>query len=64
MKLETLLEGKAFNKALAGESIPDSVKEKWDDRAKVFNGVTHKDLDDYAKNIADKVINNIENGHK
>ncbi len=64
MKLETLLEGKAFSKALAGESIPDSVKEKWDDNAKVFNGVTHKDLYEFAKIVADKVMNNIENGHK
>ena len=64
MKLETLLEGKAISKALAGESITDSMKEKWDENSKVYNNLTQKDIYEYAKIIADKVINNFENGHK
>lgn len=64
MKLETLFEGKAFNKALVGESTTDSMKKKWDEEAKVYNGLTNKDIYEFAKIIADKVINNIENCHK
>ena len=63
MKLETLFEGKAFSKALAGESITDSMKAKWDENTKTYNGLTQKDIYEYAKIIADKVVNNIENGH-
>ena len=64
MKLETLFEGRAFNRALAGESITDSMKNKYDQDKQVFNGLTDNDIYEFAKIIADKVMNNIENGHK
>ena len=64
MKLETLFEGKAFNRALAGESVTDSMKSKYDQEKRVFNGLTDNDIYEFAKIIADKVMNNIENGHK
>ena len=64
MKIETLLEGQAFNRALAGESITDAMKEKYDADANVFKDLTHAELFAYAKIIADKVKHNLENGHK
>lgn len=64
MKLNTLFEGAAFSQALAGESITDVMKEKYDSKKEEFIGLTHDDLFEYAKIIADKVKHNLENGHK
>ncbi len=64
MKLNTLFEGKAFSQALAGESITDAMKEKYDSEKNEFIALTHDDLYEYAKIIADKVKHNLENGHQ
>lgn len=63
MKLEALLEGKAFSRALAGESVTDSMKNKYDPDKGVYNGLTDDELVEYAKIIADKIRNNLQNGH-
>lgn len=52
----------AFNRALAGESVHDDLKNKYDQDIIVYNGVTHDDLYRYAKTIAYKVANNLSNG--
>jgi len=64
MKLENLFEGSVFSKALAGESITDEMKKKFNANKNVFTDLTHSDIYEYAKIIADKVTHNIENGHK
>ena len=64
MKINQLFEGNAFNQALAGESITDAMKEKYNAEQNEFTGLTHDDLFEYAKIIADKVKRNLENGHK
>lgn len=53
----------SFSRALALESIPDSVKRKFDAKAEKADGVTAEELVWYAHNIAHKIDNNIENGH-
>lgn len=64
MKLETLFEGEAFSKALAGESITDEMKKKFNADKNVFTDLTHSDLYEFAKIISEKVKHNLENGHK
>ena len=63
MKVVDLMESKAFSRALAGESITDEMKKRFDSKTNTFNGLTHAQLYEYAKIIADKVVNNLKNGH-
>lgn len=53
----------AYNKALAGESISDDMKKKWNTETEVFDGLTHDELERYARTIAYKVVYNLSNGH-
>lgn len=50
-----------FSEALAAESIPDSMKSKWESIPKVYNGITHEELYAYAKTVATKVEKNMLN---
>lgn len=52
----------AYNTALAGESIHDDLKSKFDQETKQYNGVTHDDLKSYARTVAYKVAHNLKNG--
>jgi len=54
----------AYSTALAGESVHDDLKVKFDSDSEVFNGVTHDDLERYARTVAYKVAHNLSNGHK
>lgn len=51
-----------FSGALAGESVHDSLKKKYNPKSDTFQGVTHSDLTAYAKIIAMKTQHNISNG--
>lgn len=55
--------GDAFSRALALESVPDSLKRKFQGSSENANGVTTEELVWYAHNIAHKVDNNLQNGH-
>lgn len=52
----------AYSKALAGESITDAMKVKWDPKSKTFSGLTHDELERYARTIAYKVAYNLSLG--
>ena len=52
----------AYSKALAGESISDAMKAKWDSESETFVGLTHDELEKYARTIAYKVAHNLSNG--
>ncbi len=54
----------AYSTALAGESVHDDLKRKWDQDAKVFDGITHEDLERFARTVAYKVAHNLKNGHQ
>ena len=52
----------AYSKALAGESITDVMKEKWDPKSKTYIGLTHDEIEKYARIIAYKVAHNLSLG--
>lgn len=52
----------AYSEALAGESISDAMKAKWDPKSKVFVGLTHDELERYARTVAYKVAHNLSLG--
>jgi len=54
----------AYSTALAGESVHDDLKANWDAESKVFNRVTHDDLERFARTVAYKVAKNLKNGHE
>jgi len=54
----------AYSKAIAGESVTDQMKVKWDAKRHVFNGITSHHLERYARIIAYKVAYNLKNGYK
>ena len=49
----------AYSKALAGESISDAMKAKWDPKSKTYIGLTFDELERYARTIAYKVAHNL-----
>ena len=52
----------AYSGALAGESITDEMRKKWDSESKSYVGLTHDDLKRYARIVAYKVAHNLGNG--
>ena len=52
----------AYSKALAWESIPDSFCNKFDQNSGIFSGITHDELERYARIVAYKVAYNLRNG--
>lgn len=52
----------AYSEALAGESVTDEMKVKWDPKSETYIGLTHDEIKRYAKIIAYKVAANLGNG--
>jgi len=50
----------AYNRALALESVGEIGK--WDEENEVYNNVTSKHLERYARTVAYKVAHNLKNG--
>ena len=53
----------AYNTALAGESVPDQLKEKYDEDKDMYYCVTHNDLERFARIVAYKTAHNLKNGY-
>jgi len=53
----------AYNRALAMESISDDMKAKWNQESDTFIGLTHNELEQFARTVAYKTAHNISNGH-
>ncbi len=54
----------AYSRALAGESISDAMKAKWDPETKTYVGLTDDEIERYARTIAYKVAHNLSLGLK
>ncbi len=54
----------AYSEALAGESVHDDLKAKWDAEQEAYYNVTNDDLERYARIVAYKVAHNLANGFK
>lgn len=52
----------AYSPEIAGESIHDDLRLKWNMQSQSFDGVTHDDLEYFARLIAYKVAANLRNG--
>lgn len=62
-RLKTIPESGAFNRALAGESIPDGLHEYLRASGK-FDDKMHELLVEYAQTVAYKVYHNLRCGHE
>ena len=54
----------AYSRALALESIPDCIKDKWNQHSETYSSITDEDLERFAKIVAYKVAYNLRNGHQ
>jgi hypothetical protein len=54
----------AYSEALAGESVHDSLKRKYNPTTDTYEHVTQDDLLQFARTVAYKVFHNLKNGHE
>lgn len=52
----------AYSRALAGESLSDAMKRKYDSDSDSYSNITWDELERYARTIAYKVAHNLRNG--
>lgn len=45
------------------ESVPDEMCRKWSFETNTFSGITHDELERFARIVAYKVAHNLRNGH-
>ncbi len=59
----TVSQEDAFDPAIVGESITDTMKGKWNADKKVYEDLTEDELQEFGKIIAYKIFHNVKNGH-